>query len=91
MGEKELDLGNNSFYDFPKINPTDNDVPSGGPVRDIPGRTQTTPMDMTTMKAIIHGYNKTVNAPENDPRKWNMGGDGNWWSVFPGTESKEEE
>lgn len=87
----ELDLGNTSFYDFGSIAPKSSDRPgSEGPVKDVPGRVQGTPFDMTFLKQTIASKPGVRQAPENDPRSWNMGGNGKWWSVFEelGTDGK---
>lgn len=82
-GHKELDMtGGTSFYDIPKIKPTGIDRHEEGPVRDIPAREATTPFDYTFMKDQILGVGKVVTTPENDPREWNMGGNGQYFSMF---------
>lgn len=86
----ELDIDNKSFYDFPGIKPTNNDVPSGGPVQGIPGRVEKPGSDFTAMKKPIPGNTKITKTPENDPRSWNMGGNGNWWSVYKEDDSSGE-
>lgn len=86
---KELDMtGGTSFYDIPKIKPTGIDRHDEGPVRDVPGREITTPFDMTTMKDMIPGVGRVVDTPENNPRYWNMGGDGSYWSSLEGLGTK---
>lgn len=80
MGKVELDIDNKSFYDLPSINPTNTDNPSDGPVSGIPGREHKGGSGFTAMKKVISGNTKISPTPENDPRSWNMGGDGNWWS-----------
>lgn len=78
----ELPIDNKSFYDLPKIGPKGSDTEPEGPVKDIPGRTETTPFDYTFMKQMIPAKPSIKPTPENDPRSWNSGGNGNWWDVF---------
>lgn len=78
----ELDLNNKSFYDFPDMNVKGSDSPgAGGPLNGIPGREQKMADGLTCFKVVIPSKPRVVQTPENDPRSWNMGGNGEWWSV----------
>jgi hypothetical protein len=81
---KELDIDNTSFYSIPKIGTTGTERASEGPVKGIPGRVQKT-SDMTAISNNVPAMPRSKDAPDNDPRSWNIGGDGTWWSSILST------
>ena len=85
MGHKELDIGNTSFYDIPKINPTGGDHATGGTVKPVPGRETppvgTMPKETASITAMPDVPEEKP-APKNQWNSWNVGGDGTWFSMY---------